>query len=329
MSVSHLLDDLRNGNRRALARAITQVENRAAPDLLNALFPYTGNAYLIGITGAPGTGKSTLVNALTKYIRTQNKTVGIIAVDPTSPFSGGAVLGDRIRMQDLVGDSGIFIRSMASRGQLGGLAQTTADVVRVMDAAGFDYIIIETVGAGQNEVTIATLAYTVIVVDAPGLGDDIQAIKAGTLEIADILVVNKADRPGADNTVRVLKTMLTLGHRQQYVAHHGRMMLHPAESAEIDTWEVPVLKTVASESKGVEELLSAIHHHHEHLQSTGQHEKRERQRLESELLDRLQHTLLEQFLEEKVTPDQMNRLLAQMLARELAPAQAAHELINA
>lgn len=325
-----MLDDLRNGNRRTLARAITQVENRtpAALELLNRLYPYTGNAYLIGVTGAPGTGKSTLVNALTKHIRTQHKTVGIIAVDPTSPFSGGAVLGDRIRMQDLAGDSGIFIRSMASRGQLGGLAQTTADVVRVMDAAGFDYIIIETVGAGQNEVAIATIAYTVIVVDAPGLGDDIQAIKAGTLEIADILVVNKADRPGAENTVRALKTMLTLGHRQQYVAHHGRVMLHSAEAADIDTWEVPVLKTVALESKGMDELFTAIHKHRQHLQSTGQHEKRERQRLESELLDRLQHLLLERFLTEKVSPEQLDGLVRQIVIREIAPAQAASELIG-
>lgn len=325
-----MLDDLRNGNRRTLARAITQVENRtpAALELLNTLYPYTGNAYLIGVTGAPGTGKSTLVNALAKHIRMQNKTVGIIAVDPTSPFSGGAVLGDRIRMQDLAGDSGIFIRSMASRGQLGGLAQTSADVVRVMDAAGFDYIIIETVGAGQNEVAIATIAYTVIVVDAPGLGDDIQAIKAGTLEIADILVVNKADRPGAENTVRALKTMLTLGHRQQYVAHHGRVMLHSAEAADIDTWEVPVLKTVALESKGMDELFTAIHKHRQHLQTTGQHEKRERQRLESELLDRLQHLLLERFLTEKVSPEQLDELVRQIVIREIAPAQAASELID-
>lgn len=325
-----MLDELRSGNRRALARAITQVENRtpAALQLLNELYPYTGKAYLIGMTGAPGTGKSTLVNALVKYLRTQEKIVGIIAVDPTSPFSGGAVLGDRIRMQDLVGDNGIFIRSMASRGQLGGLAQTTADVVRVMDAAGFDYIIIETVGAGQNEVTIASLAYTVVVVDAPGLGDDIQAIKAGTLEIADVLVVNKADRPGVENTIRALKTMLTLGHRQQAVAHHGRVMFQQQATAEIDTWEVPVLKTVALESKGIEELFNAIQAHRQHLQTTGQQTIRERQRLESELFDRLQNMLLEKFLSERVSTQQLDDLISQIVAREIAPAQAASELIG-
>ncbi len=325
-----MLEELRAGNRRILARAITQIENRtpAALDLLNQIYPYTGHAYLLGMTGAPGTGKSTLVNALTKYIRSLGKTVGIIAVDPTSPFSGGAVLGDRIRMQDLAGDTGIFIRSMASRGQLGGLAQTTADVVRVMDAAGFDYIIIETVGAGQNEVTIASLAYTVVVVDAPGLGDDIQAIKAGTLEIADILVVNKADRPGAENTVRALKTMLTLGHRQQTVAHHGRMMFQASVTTEIDTWEVPVLKTTALESQGIEDLFNAIQAHRQHLQETGQQEMRERQRLESELFDRLQNMLLEKFLTEKVSNGQLEQMLSQILAREIAPAQAARHLVG-
>jgi len=217
------VQEVLSGSRRALARLITQVENRtpAAQQALAALYPHTGRAYLVGITGAPGTGKSSVVNALTKTLRAQQHTVAIVAVDPTSPFSGGAVLGDRIRMLDLSGDKGVYIRSMANRGSLGGLAATTGDVVRVLDAAGFDYVLIETVGAGQSEVDIARTAMTTIVVDAPGLGDDVQAIKAGILEIADILVVNKADRPGVENTVRALKAMLELGHRMLYTRHHG------------------------------------------------------------------------------------------------------------
>src|SRR3990172_9234367 len=197
-SIPTLVADLLAGSRRALARVITLVENRApgTAEALALLYPHTGRAYLVGITGAPGTGKSTVVNALARTLRAQGRTVGIVAVDPTSPFSGGAVLGDRIRMIDLAGDPGVFIRSMAPRGSLGGLAAATSDVVRVLDAAGFDDVLIETVGAGQSEVDIARTATTTIVVDAPGMGDEVQAIKAGILEIADILVVNKADRPG-------------------------------------------------------------------------------------------------------------------------------------
>ncbi len=206
------------GERLALARLLTQVENDT-PDgrmALDALFAHTGRATLVGITGAPGTGKSSLVNALARCIRhpadgSLPRKVGIVAVDPSSPFTGGALLGDRVRMRDLAGDPGVFIRSMASRGALGGLARTTAEVVQVLDAAGFDLILIETVGVGQDEVEIARLAHTTLVVEAPGLGDDIQAIKAGILEIADILVVNKADQPGAENTERALRAMLEMG----------------------------------------------------------------------------------------------------------------------
>src|SRR5262245_55127195 len=210
------------GSRRALAKLLTLIENRHpdAQAALAELYPHTGKAWIVGVTGAPGTGKSSLVNALTKVLREQGKTVAIVAVDPTSPFSGGAILGDRIRMNDLSGDKGVFIRSMATRGSLGGVASATRDVVRVLDAAGFDYVLVETVGAGQSEVDIVRTAYTTLVIEAPGLGDDVQAIKAGILEIADILVVNKADRSGADQTVRSLKAMLELGHpsaRDQFV----------------------------------------------------------------------------------------------------------------
>ena len=204
-----LITQLLAGNRRALARTISQVEDGGptAHTLLAALYPHTGRAHVIGITGAPGTGKSTLVNALAKTYRAQGRTVGIIAVDPTSPFSGGALLGDRVRMRDLAGDPGIFIRSMATRGSLGGLGRATADVISVLDAAGFDRILVETVGVGQAEVDIAGAAHTTIVVEAPGLGDEVQAIKAGVLEIADLFAVNKADREGADHTVMALQMM--------------------------------------------------------------------------------------------------------------------------
>ncbi|MCA9903094.1 MAG: methylmalonyl Co-A mutase-associated GTPase MeaB, partial [Anaerolineae bacterium] len=205
--MNELAAQVLQGDRRALARLLTIVENarEGGDDALAALFPNTGHAHIIGITGPPGAGKSTLVNALTQALRAGQKTVAILAVDPTSPFSGGAILGDRIRMRDLAGDTGVFIRSMATRGSLGGLARASRDAVRVLDAAGYDYVLVETVGAGQNEVEIARMAQTVLVVEAPGMGDDVQAIKAGILEIADILVVNKADHPGLDNTVRGLK----------------------------------------------------------------------------------------------------------------------------
>src|SRR5512138_2841021 len=224
-----LTESILEGNRLALARLLTQVENdlpegRAA---LAELFPHTGKAHLIGVTGAPGTGKSSLVNQLALYYRkTENKRIAIIAVDPSSPFTGGAVLGDRVRMRDLSGDPGIFIRSMASRGSLGGIAQKTASLVQVFDAAGYEIILIETVGAGQSEVDVARLAHPTVVVEAPGLGDDIQAIEAGILEIADVLVVNKADRPGSENTERALRSTLELAHptARRVFSHHGRTM---------------------------------------------------------------------------------------------------------
>lgn len=274
-----------DGSRRALARALTAIESESpdAPALLAALYPHTGKAWVVGITGAPGTGKSSLVTALALAYRKLGKTVGIVAVDPTSPFTGGAILGDRIRMRDLSGDSGVFIRSMATRGNLGGLAHTTRDLVRVMDAAGFDIILVETVGAGQSEIEIVRMAHTTLVVEAPGLGDDVQAIKAGILEIADILVVNKADRPGAENALRALRAMLELGHPTRagqrgkakgesekslitenaeaterteqgisFDAHHGthpapRTSLSPFSSTlSTNLWLPPVLKTVAA-----------------------------------------------------------------------------------
>ncbi len=320
-----------SGDRRALARLITRVENRA-PDALEALailHSHTGRAAIVGVTGAPGTGKSSLVNALALALRRRGQTVGIVAVDPTSPFSGGAVLGDRVRMVDLAGDSGVFIRSMASRGSLGGLAATTGDVVRVLDAAGFAVILVETVGAGQSEVEIARMAHTTVVVDAPGLGDEVQAIKAGILEIADILVVNKADRPGAQNTVRTLRAMLELGHRLRTGGHHGVRAVAAAVQAEpvFDSWTVPVIETVATEHKGIDELLAALDRHQAHLRETGEITDRERQRVEAELLARLREALLARLLAER-PPEALEKTIQRILRRELDPNTAVRALLE-
>src|SRR5512141_585360 len=238
-----LTESILQGDRLALARLLTHVENLTPEgrSALTALFPHSGKAHLIGVTGAPGTGKSTLVNRLALHFRGEKKRVAVVAIDPSSPFTGGAVLGDRVRMQDLSGDPGVFIRSMASRGSLGGLAQSTAGVVQVFDAAGYELILIETVGAGQGEVDIARLAHTTLVVEAPGLGDDIQAIKAGILEIADILVINKADRPGVENTEKALKSMLDLAHPTQRIyMHHGRALaVNPPAESDPQMWIPP------------------------------------------------------------------------------------------
>src|SRR6266540_583180 len=260
-----LKESILEGNRLALARLLTQVENDSAEGrtALAELFPHTGGAHLIGVTGAPGTGKSSLVNQLAlHYRRNEDKKIAIIAVDPSSPFTGGAVLGDRVRMRDLSGDNGIFIRSMASRGAVGGLARTTASIAQVFDAAGFDIVIIETVGAGQSEVEVARLAHTTIVVEAPGLGDEIQAIKAGILEIADVLVINKADRPGVENTERALRSSLELAHPTKRVfRHHGQAMTMSTPTVDETIWIPPINKTVATESKGIAEVAESIARH--------------------------------------------------------------------
>lgn len=237
------IERLREGDRATLARAITAIENEApaAQDVLQAIFPHLGRATVVGFTGAPGVGKSTLVNAYIRELRARGRTVGVVAVDPSSPVSGGAILGDRIRMSDHGTDPGVFVRSLASRGHLGGLTRMTARVVDLMDAAGRDVVILETVGAGQSEVEVAGIAHTKVVACAPGLGDEIQAVKAGILEIADVLVVNRADSPLADQTVRQLRDALHLSHREG--------------------WEVPVLRTVATTGEGVAELADAIDAH--------------------------------------------------------------------
>ncbi len=331
-----LVEPVLAGDRRALARLLTAVEGGAAdlPQALAALYPHTGRAWVIGITGAPGTGKSSLVNALAKAFRERGRTIGIIAVDPTSPFSGGAILGDRIRMRDLAGDRGVFIRSMATRGSLGGLSRATRDAIRVLDAAGFEIIFVETVGSGQSEVDIVRTAQTTVVVEAPGLGDDVQAIKAGILEIADVLVVNKADRPGADHTVRALRAMLELGHpvsRGPLTAHHGRLMqAAPADDNDSQErlWLPPVIETVATESQGIDTLLQALEAHRQHLLQDGVQPSRERERIEIELLDRLQASLLARLLS-RVPADVFATVIEQVQSRALDPQSAVATLLEA
>ncbi len=276
-----------SGDRLALARLLTQVEN-GAPEgraALDELFPHAGRAHLIGVTGAPGTGKSSLVSRLAAYYRRPPageapRRVAVVAVDPTSPFTGGAILGDRVRMRDLSGDPGIFIRSMATRGSLGGLAAATSGVVQALDAAGYEIILIETVGAGQAEVDIVHLAHTTLVVEAPGLGDDITAIKAGILEIADVLVVNKADLPGAENTERSLRSMLELAQPAREASTRG-----PA-------WTPPIQRTVATDGSGTAELAAAVARHRAYLEQSGDWQRRQRQRLHAELEMTLRETLV-------------------------------------
>jgi len=327
-----LVEEILSGNRLALTRLLTQVENDTTEgrSALTELFPHTGSAHLIGVTGAPGTGKSSLVNQLALHFRKQeDRRVAIVAVDPSSPFTGGAVLGDRVRMRDLAGDPGVFIRSMASRGSLGGLAQATAGLVQVFDAAGFDVILIETVGAGQSEVDVARLAHTTLVVEAPGLGDDIQAIKAGILEIADILVVNKADRPGVENTLNALKSTLELAHPVRHVfQHHGvQEVVEIPDAPTYNSWIPPIQKTVATEGTGVPELAAEIARHAEHLRQSGDWAARERSRLGSELDAMLQEMLVTRF-RESVPEARYEEVLERVFQRDLAPWEAVKILLN-
>jgi LAO/AO transport system kinase len=312
-----LTSSVLSGDRLSLARLLTQVENDTpmGRQALDELFPYAGKAHRIGVTGAPGTGKSSLVNQLARYYRRPADgaaacRVAIVAVDPTSPFTGGAILGDRVRMRDLATDPGVFIRSMATRGSLGGLAVATTAVVQVFDAAGFEVILIETVGAGQAEVDIARLAHTTLVVEAPGLGDDIQAIKAGILEIADVLVVNKADQPGAEVAERILKNMLELAH--------------PANRE--PSWASPVLSTVATEGRGVPELAAEIARHREFLQQTGGWHVRERLLLQTEL-ETILHAALVSRWRAGISDEAYHRILTELVERRLSPYQAVERLL--
>lgn len=320
------------GERLALARLLTQVENDTPQgrEALNELFPHTGQAHLVGVTGAPGTGKSSLVSQLARAFRqpqddSQPVQVAIVAVDPTSPFTGGALLGDRVRMRDLSGDPGVFIRSMASRGALGGLAQRTAAVVQVLDAAGFEMIFIETVGAGQSEVDIARLALTTLVVEAPGAGDDIQASKAGILEIADILVVNKADRPGVDSTVRALQAML--GQAQATAGKHLLKLSHDEAKQESAGWEIPVMRSIATSGEGIPELAANIRQHRFHLMNSGDWQQRDQIRLQSELDALLQSTLLNRW-RDTVSQERYQQTLNLLATRKISPLQAVEKLLK-
>ena len=326
-----LTQSILEGNRLALARLLTRVENDSAEGraALTELFSHTGRAHVIGVTGAPGTGKSSLVNQLALHYRKNgDKKVAIVAVDPSSPFTGGAVLGDRVRMRDLSGDEGVFIRSMASRGSLGGIAQKTASIVQVFDAAGYEIIIIETVGAGQSEVDVARLAHTTVVVEAPGLGDEIQAIKAGILEIADVLVINKADRPGVENTERALRSTLELAHPTKRVfRHHGKPMAVEAPTTESTIWIPSIVKTVATEGKGIDELSEAIAKHARHLQESGDRAARDRARLESEMDTLLQEALIHQF-KEHIPQTTYQEIIEKVVHRDISPYEAVKLLLN-
>ncbi|HOE70826.1 MAG TPA: methylmalonyl Co-A mutase-associated GTPase MeaB [Brevefilum sp.] len=331
---------IRQGDRLALSRALTVIENNApeSRDLQSALFPFTGQAHLIGVTGSAGSGKSTLVNQLTKHFRQGQDNqlapkVAIIAVDPSSPFTGGALLGDRIRMGDLAGDKGIFIRSMASRGALGGLANQTAAFVTVLDSAGFDLIIIETVGAGQAEVDIASLAHTVIVVEAPGMGDDIQAIKAGILEIADIIVVNKADRPGAENTIRALRVMLEMAQRKHDThAVAGKHLLGatPTPTSERQQpqsgWLPTIHSTTAIDGKGIAPLIDDVQRHRQYLTQSGEWQQKEASRLRRDVHALIRDALLTRWWK-KLDENQFAQILDDVIQRKYSPIEAVEKLL--
>jgi len=321
---------------------LTEVENDtlAGREAVDALFPYSGKAHLVGVTGSPGAGKSSLVNQLTRLLRNpatgDAKKVAIVAVDPSSPFTGGAILGDRIRMRDIADDPGVFIRSMASRGHLGGIARTTSALVRVLDAAGFDLILVETVGAGQSEVDIARLAHTTVVVEAPGMGDDIQAIKAGILEIADILVVNKADHPLVDNTMRALSASLEFARPGQVSAvdrfHHRELAFEPVNlntptDQPYNRWVPPVLKTVSTEGQGIEAVVQAILDHAGFLKEKNLWNIRDAIRLQEELNELLMAAFAAEW-RKKVDQTKIKEILGEMLQRKVSPQSAAVKLLS-
>ncbi len=307
-----LIAEVLAGRRRSIAKAMSLAESTGATgrSIAAAIHGHTGRAHVVGLTGVPGSGKSTMVRVLAQHFRRAGRRIGIVAVDPSSPFSGGAILGDRIRMLDLAGDPGIFIRSMATRGALGGLARSTLDVVDVFDAAGFDLILIETVGVGQDEVDIVQAAHTVVVVSAPGLGDEIQAIKAGVLEIADIHVVSKCDRPEATETVIDLKTMLKLGG-------NGR---------DASSWSVPVLATSAQNQEGMENLVAAIERHRAHLDDSGEMADRRRKIAEMRILKTAEEIIRERIAGRGART--LDALIDKVLDGGLDPYSAALGLID-
>jgi LAO/AO transport system kinase len=310
-SIENWAERVRSGDPRALARAISAVENGApeSPRLLKALFPYSGKARVFGITGSPGAGKSTLVDQLAREYRRQGKTVGIVAVDPTSPYSGGAILGDRIRMLSHHADPGIFIRSMATRGFLGGLARATTDVATLLDASGKEIILIETVGVGQDEVDVVRLADVTVLILVPGMGDDVQTIKAGIMEIADVFVINKSDRDGADRVEREIRAMQSLAARK-------------------DRWTPPIVKTIATEGKGLDELSAAVVNYEQFLQKQDLLRKKKISNWQERLVEMLRDALLDRLLGQRLGKAELERLAAEVAEHRRDPYSLVEEIVD-
>lgn len=310
--MDELVQRLLKGDRRAVARIITLIENNAPEKetLLSELFPHTGRAFILGVTGSPGAGKSSLVDLMTAYFRKQGLTIGIIAVDPTSPFSGGAILGDRIRMQEHALDKGVFIRSMGTRGSLGGLARATKEAIKVLDAYSRDIILVETVGVGQSELDIMGIADTTMVVLNPGTGDSIQTIKAGIMEIADIFVVNKCDRDGADKTAAEVNSMLDLGHGQN------------------PNWRPPVVMTSTLDGRGIPELLAAIEKHREFANSSGDFANRRAQQLKAEVAETVEHYLKVMLWNKIQANGEMTKILEDVADRKTNPYDIARRILS-
>jgi LAO/AO transport system kinase len=311
ITISQWVEQVRAGDVRAVSRAMTEIENRTgdAENLMRQLFPHTGNSYCIGITGAPGTGKSTLVDRMAAFYRAQNQTVGVIAVDPSSPFTGGAILGDRIRMQGHASDSGVFIRSMATRGSLGGLSQATSDAALLLDAAGKKYVLVETVGVGQGEVEIVRLADCTLVVLVPGMGDDVQNLKAGLMEIADVFVLNKADRDGVDRFEQQLRAILQL-------------------VPERNGWKPPIVLTVATENKGIDELSRQIERFREHFHGKNERRAKEIALWRERLLNLLRERLVRRVVDKLATDGTLESLAAEVAERKRDPYSAVNEMLD-
>jgi LAO/AO transport system kinase len=305
-----LVEDLLQGKRRAAGRVISLIEDDdgSVPDIMRALYPHTGRAYLVGLTGPPGAGKSTVVDELIRVVREAGKSVAVVAVDPNSPFSGGAILGDRIRMMRHAVDEGVFIRSMGARGHLGGLSLAAGNAARVLDAMGFDLILLETVGVGQSELEVAELADTTVVIMPPGLGDSVQVIKAGIMEIADIFVVNKADQPQADKVVVDIRDLL-------------RMELAPRP------WTPPIVRTIATQNQGLEDLWMRIQQHRQYLEHSGRFEERRRERLVREIVEIAEQRLREHVLAPRTETPEFNGMLERVVARQMDPYEVAEKIV--